>query len=455
MNLRTRLIISFTGLLLAAIVAVGVVASRSVRSVLTAQIDQRLSEVAARGIGRPRGFEGRGPFPNTYALVVADETGEVLISQPAGFQDDPEPLPDIEQVPQGTSGFMYLPANGSSLKYRALVARAENGRLAVLAVPLRDLTDARSQLVRTLAAAGGGILAIGAFATWWTVKRGLRPVDRMVDTASAIAAGDLTRRVPDSTPSTELGRLGEALNEMLTHIEDAIDSERKAKDRLRQFVADASHELRTPVAAIAGYAELHRKGGLDDPNERQRALGRIEAETHRMQRLVEDLLLLARLDQTQPIDRTEVNLTALVADAVADHEALDPDRPITFIAPSSALVLGDAGRLAQVIGNLLANVRMHTPPHTPVGVDIISNGRVTELRVTDGGPGLPAEALDKVFERFFRVDQSRTRRTGGSGLGLAIVSAIVNAHGGTVTAANAPDGGASITLALPSAPQPA
>jgi two-component system OmpR family sensor kinase len=450
MSLRVRLIVSFTALLLAAIAAVGVVASRSVRSVLTAQIDQRLTEIVSRG-PRPGGIllTRDGPFPSSIALVFAGGDGTVLAEQPSGFSDDPDPLPQIAAVPEDATGFMYLPAVEGSLEYRALVAHAQDGSLAVLAAPLRELQDATSRLIRTLGLAGGGVLLLGAAGTWWTVRRSLRPVDRMVDTAAAIAGGDLTRRVPDTDTSTELGRLGDALNEMLAHIEQAIAAERDAQERLRRFVADASHELRTPVAAIAGYTELRRRGGLADPKDLDRALNRIEAEARRMQHLVEDLLLLARLDQTQPLERATVDLTNIVTDAIADHRAIDPDRPITLNSSGSAMVLGDNGRLTQVLGNLLSNARVHTPPGTPVSVEIRRHDSQVTLEITDEGPGFPAASLDRVFERFYRVDPSRTRKTGGSGLGLAIVAAIVAAHGGTVSATNPPGHGARVSVTLP------
>jgi two-component system OmpR family sensor kinase len=273
----------------------------------------------------------------------------------------------------------------------------------------------------------------------------------MVETAEAIAGGDLTRRVPDLPPGTELGRLGGSLNEMLTHIEHALKVERAGQERLRRFVADASHELRTPLAAVAGYAELRRRGGLATADDEDKAWSRIESESRRMGSLIEDLLMLARLDQSQPLRFEPVDLAAIVGDAAADHRAIAPDRPIEVDAPDSLMVEGDGERLHQVVSNLLSNARVHTPPGTGVNAAVGSDSDGTvRIEVTDDGPGIAGDAVDRVFERFYRADQSRSRRSGGSGLGLAIVQAIVAAHGGTVGASNVEGRGARFAVTLPS-----
>jgi two-component system OmpR family sensor kinase len=236
---------------------------------------------------------------------------------------------------------------------------------------------------------------------------------------------------------------------MLSHVEQSFAAEQEAQERLRQFVADASHELRTPIAAITGYAELYRKGGLPQQDDVDRALQRIESEGGRMKRLVEDLLLLARMDEARPLTRRKVDLAALVADAAADHQAIDPERPIRVDSPDSLWMEGDGPRLSQVIANLLANTRAHTPAGTPVEVSVRRVGRSVVLEVTDDGPGIPQEALGRIFDRFYRTDASRARKSGGTGLGLAIVAAIVAAHGGTVGANNPAGRGARITATLP------
>jgi two-component system OmpR family sensor kinase len=273
----------------------------------------------------------------------------------------------------------------------------------------------------------------------------------MIDTATAIAAGDLSQRVPEADPNSELGRLSTSLNEMLASLEVAFVAENRANERLKQFVADASHELRTPLAAISGYAELDRRGALTDSIERERVMRRIESETKRMGRLVEDLMFLARLDLGDQagamLVQRPVDLAAIVRDAVADHHAIDPDRSVNQVGLERVVVHGDGERLMQVVANLLANLRVHTPPGTSATFSLTEVDGWVEASLADSGQGFPADALPVVFDRFYRADPSRSRRSGGSGLGLAIVAAIVEAHGGTVRASN--DHGAVVSFRIP------
>jgi two-component system OmpR family sensor kinase len=452
-TLRLRLILSFTALLLVVTAALGTAAIRSVRSVLTEQIDQRLVMLAGR-LGRrvPGLGANMGPGGSSIAVIILTADGELVRWAPSGLPGDPDSVPDLAGVlallTDGSAVLVTVPSADGSFDYRALMVRLERF-VVVLASPLREVVAAERELIRKLILRGAGVLVLGGVATWWTVRRGLRPVNRMIDTAAAIAEGDLSKRVTDDDPSTELGKLGGALNEMLSHVEQSFAAEQEAQRRLRQFVADASHELRTPIAAIAGYAELYRKGGLPLHEDVDRALQRIESEGGRMKRLVEDLLLLARMDEARPLTRRKVDLASVVGDAAADHRAIDPERPITVDSPDSLWIEGDGLRLSQVIGNLLANTRAHTPAGTPVEVSVRRAGGTVVLGVTDDGPGIPEEALGRVFDRFYRADVSRTRKSGGSGLGLAIVAAIVAAHGGTVEATNPTGRGAKITVTLP------
>ena len=351
------------------------------------------------------------------------------------------------------------------------------------------------------------------------VRTSLRPLKDIEDTAAAIAAGDLSRRVPDSDPRTEVGRLGRALNTMLTQIESAFHarerseaSARRSEERMRQFVADASHELRTPLTAIRGYAEYYRqRGGLDDGSlpvggpehdssrqptlngatadtapadapgsdapgltgglanadhltgpDMDRIMERVEQESSRMGGLVEDMLMLARLDEQRPIERRPVDLLTLAADAVQDARIVAPSRAIdlTVGTGTAFLVLGDEGRLRQVISNLMSNALTHTPEGSPISVRIHAGQQAGNppvpsavLEVMDHGPGLTPEQASRVFERFYRADQARGRRTGGSGLGLAIVSALVAAHDGTVSVDTGPGRGATFRITLPLAPE--
>lgn len=453
MSLRAKLVISFTALLLLVIAGVGVVASRSVNTILIDQIDRTLTGFIDRGPGPDRN-DGPGspereePFLNPIAEVFLGADGSIMFARQSGFADDPDPLPDVREV-EGQEGFTYLDSVDGTLDYRAYVTVFPDGGTLVRAAPLDDVASATGSLVQTLLLAGAGVLLVGGAATWWTVDRSMRPVGEMVDTAEAIAAGDLTRRVPESDPNTELGRLGHSLNEMLTHIEDALNNEREGRERLRRFVADASHELRTPVTAIAGYAELRHKGGLEGDEAEDRAWARIESESGRMKTLIEDLLMLARLGESQPLSIETVDLAELARDAATDHSTIDPERPIKLEGAVSLAIEGDEQRLHQVVSNLLANVRVHTPEGTLVTVDVEDQGAWAVLSVADDGPGIPPESLDKIFDRFYRADRSRSRRSGGSGLGLSIVYAIVEAHGGTVDAGNDPGGGARFTVRLP------
>jgi two-component system OmpR family sensor kinase len=305
------------------------------------------------------------------------------------------------------------------------------------------------------------------------VRASLRPLTDIEKTAEAIAAGDLSRRVPDRDPATEVGRLGRSLNLMLARIETAFRAQeesevaaRHSEERMRRFVADASHELRTPLTAMRGYAEYYRqRGGVAQENgsltkaDLDRIMQRVEQESARMGVLVEDMLLLARLDQQRPIEHRPVDLLTLAVDAVQDARMIAPERGIELTVGSGAafLVLGDEVRLRQVIGNLMSNALTHTRDGTPVEVRVLAGPRQpvpsVVLEVTDPGPGLPPEQAERVFERFYRADTARTRKAGGTGLGLAIVAALVTAHGGTVALDTAPGQGSTFRITLPLAPE--
>jgi two-component system, OmpR family, sensor kinase len=393
-------------------------------------------------------------YERPIARLVYAPDGELRDADPSGYPDAPDPLPVLpafsgSALARIEGRIVTLHDADGSLAYRALTERRQDGIIIVTAAPLSTVEDTIAHVVRAVTLAALGTLALAALVSWWLIRAGLRPVDRMIDTAAAIAGGDLSRRVPGADPRTELGQLGTALNEMLGQIERSTAARVASEERMRRFVADAAHELRTPLTSLKGNAELYRQGALATPEAISRAMGRIESSTGRMGRLVEDLLLLARLDQQRSLEQEPVDLVALAREAVADFAAVAPDRPFTQQLEGEAVVLADRIRLRQVIDNLLANAWTHTPTATPVRLSVRRRAHDAELVVADEGPGIPKESQERIFERFWRADPGRTRKRGGTGLGLAIVASIVAAHGGTVDLASTPGRGATFTVRIP------
>jgi two-component system, OmpR family, sensor kinase len=347
----------------------------------------------------------------------------------------------------GTSGSGA--SDTADMPYWRVRVSALPGTSTVLVVAQRS--TAFDELAdRTAAVAVGtgiAVLVVIGLLSWALVRREFRPLVRMADAATAIGSGHLTRRVDEAHPASEVGVLGRALNAMLGRLEEAFRQQERSEERLRRFVADASHELRTPVAIVRGYAELFRRGAATRPDDLADAIQRIEEEAGRMGDLVEELVLLARLDEGRPLEREPVDLARLVEDAVAAARAVDPERGWHVDAPVNAVVMGDGGRLRQAIDNLLANIREHTPAGTPARVTVhLDRPDHVLIDVSDRGPGIAETDRARVFERFFRVEP---RSGTGSGLGLAIVAAVVDAHGGTADAGPTPSGGTTFRIRLP------
>jgi two-component system OmpR family sensor kinase len=476
-------------LLVTTFVIFGAVLIRSVRATLVDQVDEQVKQTASRSksekpgnYGSPYGegehdgigdeyqsdtggfstaaedqypeSSGFGDYERPIARFVYSEDGELLENEPCGYPDDPKPPPEIPAIPSPEleeimNEVVTAQAEDDSLKYRMLVQRQYSGNVMVTAAPLDDVDDAVARVVQIFLGFGAVTLLGAAGASWWFIRRELRPVDQMVDTATGIAAGDLTRRVADADSRTELGKLGTALNEMLTQIEESVEAQIASESRLRRFVSDASHELRNPLTSVRGYAELYRQGAIATPEAVDNAMNRIESEGARMARLVDDMLMLARLDEDQALEMAPVDLSVIAGEAATDFQVVAPDHPIEVNLPGSAMVTGDAQRLRQVVDNLLSNARIHTPSGTPVHVGLVQDGRDWVLTVADEGPGLSDAQQAHVFDRFWRADPARTRGRGGTGLGLAIVSSIVEAHGGSVDVQSIPGEGATFVVRIP------
>ena len=488
MSIRTRLAMAIALLLVTTFVIFGFVLIRSVRATLVDQVDEQVKQTATRykpektgsygtggqgsygGVtagahpgdgslsnspsGQYASSTGSGDYIRPIARFVYSENGNLLVNEPCGYPEDPKAPPLMPPIPsQQLDAIIDEVVTASSqddaLEYRMLVQREPSGNVMVTAAPLDDVDAAVARVVQIFLGFGAVTLLGAAGAGWWFIRRELRPVDQMVDTATGIAAGDLTRRVADADTRTELGRLGSALNEMLTRIEESVEAQIASETRLRRFVSDASHELRNPLTSVRGYAELSRQGAIATPDAVDNAMNRIESEGGRMARLVDDMLMLARLDEDQSLEMTPVDLSVITRDAVADFRAVAPNRPVDAAIADSAMITGDALRLRQVVDNLLSNARIHTLAATPVHVTVVRDGHDWVLSIADDGPGLSVEQQEHVFDRFWRGDPARTRSRGGTGLGLAIASSIVEAHGGTVDVQSAPGQGATFTVHIP------
>lgn len=466
-SLRARLLIITLLMVALGLGVAGWAVNHSLRDFLVGRVDQDLRGLTGHALNRLvhpgadfGGVAGRIPpgLPNGAAAQLRDPSGAVIRRTEVRSSTPALRLPSSIAAGYSTA---YLPGSGEyrilSVPVSAIRHTFDPGDLPVpagsnlaVAVPLDDVNGTLHRLTLIELAVGGAVLAGLAVVALWLVRLGLRPLERIEATAEGIAADDdLRRRIEDDDPRTEVGRLGRTLNAMLERIEAAFEERRASEARLRRFVADASHELQTPLTSVRGYAELFRRGAARNPADLEMAMRRIEAEATRMGVLVDDLLMLARLDQGRELRREPVDLVPLARDLVADARIVDGGREIALTSNGPVVVDGDDPSLRQLVGNLLANARVHTPAGTPVTVRVrAADGRAV-VEVSDGGPGLRPEHAARVFERFFRADPSRARASGGGGLGLSIVAAIARAHGGAAEVESAPGEGATFRVVLP------
>ncbi|MEV8371514.1 HAMP domain-containing sensor histidine kinase [Kribbella sp. NPDC056861] len=481
--LRITIVLVLLTLVTAALLASGLVATTIMRGYLIDRVDGQLQD-AAKQLTAPRNAPwqgapdpGRGPkLPSVFIVQRFDPSGtrmEGPIRQPLDQAAAQPALPSLTLVQvqgRGLSAFDASAASGDE-SFRVVATPLPNGDgYLMVAQSLGDMKQTLQKLVGVQIAAGIILLVLLAGVATYVVRRSLRGLEDVEHTAVAIAGGDLSRRVPQRDPRTEVGRLSLALNQMLGQIEGAFaqrtasefaarrsedaarrseENARQSEERMRRFIADASHELRTPLTSIRGFAELTRqKGAAADPA----TMKRIEDEAKRMGLLVDDLLLLARLDQQRPLQHQPVDLLTLAGDSVHDVQAVQPGRQMKLqILPDSGapVVSGDEARLRQVLGNLVSNALHHTPVEAPITLSVGTRAGEAILEVADTGPGLDDQQKARVFERFYRADSARTRVTGGSGLGLSIVAALVAAHGGKVTVTDTVPHGATFTVHLP------
>jgi two-component system OmpR family sensor kinase len=475
--LRITLVALLVALVAVGLMVTGFAATSLLRTYLGDQRDAELRSAVRASVHDRDVWEaclsGRyGAMPGIpYAGCLPPGDSQVIDFQGPPDQESLPVLGDevLEDATGPEGGPVTVSSTDGRTEWRVMTGQLPGGYTLVIGADLERDQAAIHRLVLIEAIVGVIVLVVLGAAGYVLVRNSLRPLVGVERTARAIAAGDLSQRVPAGDDRTEVGRLSTALNGMLSRIEQAFRAQqiseegaRGSEERLRRFVADASHELRTPLTSIRGFAELYRQGAVRSDEDIRRLMQRIEAEGGRMGLLVEDLLLLARLDQERPLTIAPVDLAAIAGDAVHDARAVQPDRPVTLHLDESLtdvpVVLGDEGRLRQVVGNLLTNALVHTPGDVRVTVSVAqdpADAGLLVLRVADEGPGMDNADAVRAFERFYRADASRTRSAGGTGLGLAIVASLVEAHGGSVHLDTAPGQGATVTVRLPRSGPPA
>ncbi|HEV7678847.1 MAG TPA: HAMP domain-containing sensor histidine kinase [Candidatus Dormibacteraeota bacterium] len=461
MSLRLRLLVTLVPLFILGLVAADFGTFTALQSFLVSRVDAQLLSghpaMASAVQGRGFGHDAQAPqLPLHTWTELVDPSGKViagpvwldLLNQPPDTTSHPLLPATLPTPPPAKPTYITVAGSGAIGHYRVIVDN-EQGNFLIVAAPMDDVQSTLDRLLVLEVGVSGGVTIVLLVATWLIVRRGLRPLRRMGETARTIVASDLSSRIEPANERTEVGQLGLALNTMLDQLEAAFAERARTEQKLRHFVSDASHELRTPLTSMRGYAELLRRNPDMSSDDIVLAMRRIEAEAQRMGILVDDLLLLARLDQGRPLERRPVDLDAMVRDAYSDARVTDPRRTISLRVLAPLVVTGDDLRLRQALGNVLRNALVHTPPGTPVEIELRPDDGHAVLEVVDHGPGVPAGHAERIFERFHRADPGRSRDQGGSGLGLSITAAIVGSHGGTVSVHPTPGGGATFRIELP------
>lgn len=467
-SLRNRLTIGVLVLSAIGFIGAGVGSQALLRNYLIHQVDDQLLSVVGgtadrldrAGIARDEDDDERpdaarpatplNRVPTSISVTVLDPFGN-LVGGIGGDLNSNEITDYVKgllpgQVAAFGSKPFTIKAPGSDFRVATTVLPSSLGSV-IVAQSLNDFDKTTHRIAVVFLIIGGLVLLFIGFASRQVIKLSMKPLEKIEETAEKIAAGDLSARLNNFEPDTEVGRLSTSLNTMLSRIEESFAARAESEDKLRRFVADASHELRTPLTSIRGFAELHRQGAVPDGEKTRELIGRIEKESMRMGYLVEDLLMLARMDQSRELVMTDVDLTHLVTEAVSSAQAAGPEHPVTMDIAHGVHTQGDADKIYQVVTNLLANARAHTPEGTKIHVATYSDENGSYVTVADNGPGLSLADQERIFERFYRVDTSRQRNSReGSGLGLSIVDEVMKAHGGTVSVASEPGNGATFTL---------
>lgn len=486
-SLRTKLVMLMCALMICGIGATAFGSAHTLRISMTNQIDDQLNVSGpTMGYGLNKAYqysldndqsgENDGIDPTLLGLNrsyadIRDENGKIVYIMPRsrvtpGNNADTPLLPPEQMAELAKTPWSPVTVPGmhsGSAGWRAMVVPLPTSGLNVfISLPLENVNDTVQKTAILVLSTGLLATLLMSMIAYGLTSRSLLPLIRVERTAAMIADGDLSQRVRNYPPETEVGRLSRSLNAMLAQIERAFRDREASETKMRRFIQDASHELRTPLVTIQGYSEFYRHGGLADPEALGSAMGRIEAESKRMAHLVEDLLMLARLDEQRPLEKQSVDLLVLGQDAVEDTKVRAPLRKVTLVGldtkyPAPASTVGDDARIRQVIANLITNALRYTPEESAIEIavgvrSLVAGALDAVLEIRDHGPGIPEEDAHRIFERFYRADSSRQRETGGSGLGLAIVVAIVQQHGGSVALSETAGGGATMAICLPYVP---